>query len=124
MADELRSSMRGEVITRSDPNYETARQVWNGLIDHHPALIAHCASTADVIRAVRVARAFWPSVSVRGGGHQVAGSAVLDDALVIDLSTPGEEVSIIGVAGLTRPFAQEQPDTGLRCPVRRHPVHC
>lgn len=86
IADELRTALRGAVITRSDPEYDDARRVWNGLIDNHPAVIARCTGTADVVEAVRVARTHRPVVSVRGGGHQVAGSAVLDDALVIDLS--------------------------------------
>lgn len=86
IADELRSSMRGEVISRTDPRYDEARRVWNGLIDHRPAVIARCTGTADVVEVVRVARRHRPIVSIRGGGHQVAGSAVLDGALVIDLS--------------------------------------
>ena len=86
MAEELRASLHGEVITRADPAFDDARRVWNGLIDNHPAVIARCTGTADVVDAVRVARDHHPIVSIRGGGHQVAGSAVLDDALVIDLS--------------------------------------
>ncbi|CAL9339831.1 Mitomycin radical oxidase [Streptomyces sp. enrichment culture] len=86
MADELRSLLRGEVIDRRHPGYDEARAVWNGLIDRRPALIARCSDTADVVEAVRVAREHRPLVSIRGGGHQVAGSAVCDDGLVIDLS--------------------------------------
>jgi FAD/FMN-containing dehydrogenase len=83
----LRSALRGEVIDRSHPDYDRARRVWNGLIDRHPAVIARCADTADVVAAVGIAREHRPVVSIRGGGHQVAGSAVCDDGLVIDLST-------------------------------------
>lgn len=86
MADELRRSLRGEVIGRDHAGYDGARRVWNGLVDRHPAVIASCADVADVVEAVRVARRFRPLVSVRGGGHQVAGSGVCDDGLVIDLS--------------------------------------
>ncbi|CAL9661807.1 Mitomycin radical oxidase [Streptomyces sp. enrichment culture] len=86
MADGLRSSLRGEVIDRGHPGYDEARTVWNGLVDRRPALIARCTGTADVVEAVRVAREHRPVVSIRGGGHQVAGSAVCDDGLVIDLS--------------------------------------
>ncbi|MEV8596230.1 FAD-binding oxidoreductase [Streptomyces sp. NPDC052012] len=86
MADELRSSLRGDVIDREHPAYDEARAVWNGLIDRRPALVARCSGTADVVEAVRVAREYRPVVSIRGGGHQVAGSAVCDDGLVIDLS--------------------------------------
>lgn len=82
----LRSALRGAVIDRSHPEYDRARAVWNGIIDRSPAAIAQCIDTADVIGAVRVARRLRPVVSIRGGGHQVAGSAVCDDGLVIDLS--------------------------------------
>ncbi|MFD5659687.1 FAD-binding oxidoreductase [Streptomyces hirsutus] len=86
LADELHSSFQGEVIDRGHPGYDEARAVWNGLIDRRPALIAQCSGTADVVEAVRVARKHRPLVSIRGGGHQVAGSGVCDDGLVIDLS--------------------------------------
>jgi FAD/FMN-containing dehydrogenase len=82
----LRAQLHGHVVDRDDPRYDDARRVWNGLIDRHPTVIARCTSTADVVEAVRVARAHRPVVSIRGGGHQVAGSAVCDDGLVIDLS--------------------------------------
>jgi FAD/FMN-containing dehydrogenase len=82
----LRASLHGEVIDRHHNEYDEARRVWNGLIDRHPAVIARCAGTADVVEAVGVARRYRPTVSIRGGGHQVAGSAVADDGLVIDLS--------------------------------------
>jgi FAD/FMN-containing dehydrogenase len=86
LTERLRSSLRGEVIDRSHPGYDEARAVWNGLIDRRPAVIARCAGTADVVEAVAAAREHRPMVSIRGGGHQVAGSAVCDDGLVIDLS--------------------------------------
>jgi FAD/FMN-containing dehydrogenase len=83
---ELRDSLHGEVIDQLHPGYDPARRVWNGLIDRHPAAVARCADTADVVQAVRIARERHPTVSIRGGGHQVAGSAVCDEGLVIDLS--------------------------------------
>ncbi|GGX59115.1 FAD-binding oxidoreductase [Streptomyces minutiscleroticus] len=86
LAEQLGSSLRGEVIGRGHPGYDEARAVWNGLIDRRPALIARCSGTADVVEAVRAARTHRPLVSIRGGGHQVAGSAVCDEGLVIDLS--------------------------------------
>jgi FAD/FMN-containing dehydrogenase len=82
----LRAALRGEVIDPGHPAYDDARRVWNGLVDRRPAVIARCADPADVAAAVRMARAHRPLVSIRGGGHQVAGSAVCDDGLVIDLS--------------------------------------
>ncbi len=86
MGDALRAALRGEVIDRHHACYDEARRVWNGLIDRHPAVIARCADVADVVEAVRVARDHRPVTSIRGGGHQIAGSAVCDDGLVIDLS--------------------------------------
>jgi hypothetical protein len=86
LVEALRSRLRGQVIDRRHPEYEAARRVWNGLIDRYPAVIVRCVDTADVAAAVRVAAELRPPVSIRGGGHQVAGSAVCDDGLVIDLS--------------------------------------
>lgn len=82
----LRERLRGQVIGRGDSEYDQARRVWNGLVDRHPAIIARCAGTADVVQAVKLAAEFRPVVSIRGGGHQIAGSGVCDDGLVIDLS--------------------------------------
>lgn len=136
LVEALRASLRGEVIDREHGSYDQARAVWNGLIDRRPAAIARCADAEDVMATVRLSREHRPQVSIRGGGHQVAGSAVCDDGLVIDLSamrevaldpdartarvsggarwadvdratqahglaTPGGEVSVTGVAGLT-----------------------
>ncbi len=86
VVEALRVALRGHVIDRRHAAYDEARRVWNGLIDRRPAVIARCAGTADVVEAVRVARVHRPPVSIRGGGHQVAGSAVCDDGMVIDLS--------------------------------------
>ncbi|GAA4928521.1 FAD/FMN-containing dehydrogenase [Actinomycetospora succinea] len=82
----LRAEITGDVIDRTDHRYEEARRVWNGLIDRHPLVIARCRDVTDVVAALAVARRHRPVVSIRGGGHQVAGSAVCDDGLVIDLS--------------------------------------
>ncbi|HTY80780.1 MAG TPA: FAD-binding oxidoreductase [Candidatus Bathyarchaeia archaeon] len=84
--DGLRSRMRGAVLMPGDAGYDGARRIWNAMIDKRPALIARCAGTADVIEAVRFAAAQGCLVSVRGGGHNVAGTAVCDDGLMIDLS--------------------------------------
>jgi FAD/FMN-containing dehydrogenase len=82
----LRGSFLGEVITANDPSYDDARQIWNGQIQRRPALIARCRGVADVIAAIRFGREHDLLVAVRGGGHAVAGHAVVDDGLVIDLS--------------------------------------
>ena len=77
----------GTLIRPGDPEYDDARAVWNGMIDKRPGLIAQCAGVTDVISAVTLARENDLLVAVRGGGHNVAGTAVCDDGLVIDLST-------------------------------------
>jgi FAD/FMN-containing dehydrogenase len=86
LLEELRTSLRGEVLDRQHPGYDSARSIWNGLIDRRPGAIARCTGVADVVAAVNLAREHRPPVSIRGGGHQVAGSALCDDGLVIDLS--------------------------------------
>jgi hypothetical protein len=77
---------RGELIGADHPDYGTARAVWNGMVDRRPALIARCTGSADVAAAVRFAREHDLEIAVRGGGHNVAGTAVCDDGIVIDLS--------------------------------------
>ncbi len=82
----LRAQMRGELIQPGDESYDEARKVWNGMIDKKPALIARCASVADVVASVNFARENRILLAVRGGGHNVAGTAVADGGLVVDLS--------------------------------------
>ena len=77
---------RGQLITADHADYDTARAVWNGTVDRRPRLIARCSGTADVAAAVRFARDHDLEIAVRGGGHNVAGTAVCDDGIVIDLS--------------------------------------
>ena len=81
----LAAGMRGTCFTPTDAGYDDARIVWNGSIDRHPAIIARCCGVADVIDAVNFARANDLLVAVRGGGHNVAGNAVCDGGIVIDL---------------------------------------
>jgi FAD/FMN-containing dehydrogenase len=91
--DDLRQSVRGEVIAEADAGYDEARSVWNGVIDRRPAAVVRCTGNADVIAAIAFAREHGLPVSVRGGGHNVAGTAVADGALVLDLS-PMRNVSV------------------------------
>jgi FAD/FMN-containing dehydrogenase len=82
----LAPGFSGALLAPADAGYDAARRVWNAMVDRRPALIARCASTADVVRCVRAAAELGVAPAVRGGGHQVAGFAVCDGGLVIDLS--------------------------------------
>jgi FAD/FMN-containing dehydrogenase len=84
---QLRSSLRGQSFCPGEPGYDEARTIPNAMIDRRPAIIARCAGAADVIACVRVAREHDILVSVRGGGHSVAGKSVCDGGLMIDLSS-------------------------------------
>ncbi len=86
LVTDFKSRLQGQLLCPGDPGYDEARQVWNGMIDKRPALIARCIGTADIIDAINFARTHRLLVAVRGGGHNVAGNAVCDGGLVIDLS--------------------------------------
>jgi FAD/FMN-containing dehydrogenase len=77
---------RGRLIRAGDADYDTARAIWNGAIDRRPCLIARCIGTADVVAAVRFARDHDLEIAIRGGGHNVAGTAICNDGIVVDLS--------------------------------------
>lgn len=83
---DLTGGFKGEILLPSDGAYDSARRIWNGMIDKHPAIIARCATTSDVVRGVNFARDNRLLLAVRGGGHHIAGNALCDDGLVIDLS--------------------------------------
>src|ERR671930_1453436 len=100
-------SFTGRVIRAHDADYDDARAVWNRMIDRRPVLIARCANTDDVVRALRFGRDHDLAISIRGGGHNVTGNAVVDGGLMIDLSAmkaarvdPARRV-IVTDAGLT-----------------------
>ena len=82
----LRNNLRGGVVLAGDPEYDSARRVWNGNVDRRPALIARCSSTADVQHAVSFANTNGLLLSVRGGGHSAPGYGTNDGGMVIDLS--------------------------------------
>ena len=85
-AASLGEGFSGVVLTPDDPAYDAARAIHNGLIDKRPALIVRCSNIADVVDAVNAARAAGLEISVRGGGHNIAGKAVTEGGLMIDLS--------------------------------------
>jgi hypothetical protein len=83
---DLAAKLRGELLIRSSTGYDTARKVWNGAFDRHPALIARCTGAADVMEAVKFASNRQLLLSVRGGGHSLSGQSVCEKGLMIDLS--------------------------------------
>ena len=83
--NELRREFMGEIIVPEDPAYDEARTIFNAMIDRRPSVIAQCANVNDVVRAVCFARNLGLEIAVRGGGHSVAGKALTDKGLVIDL---------------------------------------
>ena len=82
----FRRGFRGQMLLPSDAGYDSARRIWNASIDKHPGLIVRCSDAADVVRAVKFSRANNLLVAVKSGGHNVAGRALCDDGIVIDLS--------------------------------------
>src|SRR5215469_2131692 len=84
--EDLRKSVRGAVLCPGESGYDEIRKIPNAMIDRRPAIIARCAGVADVISCVRLAREYDLLVSVRGGGHSVAGKSVCEGGLMIDLS--------------------------------------
>ncbi|MDQ6774287.1 MAG: FAD-dependent oxidoreductase, partial [Candidatus Dormibacteraeota bacterium] len=89
----LKAGLSGHLIEPGETAYENARRVWNGMIDRRPAAIARCVTESDVIRSLEVARIGGMTVAIRGGGHNVAGNAVCDGGLVVDLS-PMKEIVV------------------------------
>jgi hypothetical protein len=84
--DAFRRGFCGQVLLPGDTGYDSVRRIWNASIDKHPGLIARCSEAADVVRAVKFSRANNLLVAVKSGGHNVAGRALCDDGIVIDLS--------------------------------------
>ncbi len=84
--EEFSSAIAGRVILPTDPDYDGARRIWNASVQKRPGMVVRCRGTADVVHAVEFARANDLLVAIRGGGHNVAGRALCDDGIVIDLS--------------------------------------
>jgi FAD/FMN-containing dehydrogenase len=120
---EFKASLRGALIEPSDPNYDSARKVYNGMIDRRPRLIARCADVADVMAAVKFGREQKLLVAIRGGGHNAGGLGVCDDGLVIDLSTmnyvrvdPKKKTVLVGGGALWRDVDHATHPFGLAVP--------
>jgi FAD/FMN-containing dehydrogenase len=85
MIASLRHVLRGQILTPTDPGFDEARRVWNGMIDKHPELIIRAADAADVAPVIAFARETGLPLAIRGGGHNVAGNGTVDDGIVLDL---------------------------------------
>jgi FAD/FMN-containing dehydrogenase len=88
----LERELHGPIITPDDAEYDATRQIWNGMIDRRPALIVRCADATDVPRVIRFARGRDLELAIRGGGHNIAGSALCDAGVVLDMSSMTEVV--------------------------------
>ena len=84
--EQLKGIVKGSVLIPDEPRYDEARQIWNAMIDRRPALIVQCAEADDVAPAIAFARKNKLEISIRGGGHNIAGNALCDGALTIDFS--------------------------------------
>ena len=122
--DGFKSTIRGEVLLPADTGYEDARRIWNAMIDRRPAVIVRCSGVADIMRAVAFARDRDLAVAVRGGGHNIAGTAVCDNGLMIDLSpmtavriNPETRRAYVEPGALLSDFDHEAQAFGLATPL-------
>jgi FAD/FMN-containing dehydrogenase len=122
--DNFRAGFTGQLFTPDSPDYDGARRIWNAMIDRRPGLIARCAGAADVALAVRLAREHDLLVSVRGAGHNIAGNAVCDGGLVIDLSAmrsirvdPAARTARVGPGATLGDFDRAAQANGLATPL-------
>ena len=122
--EEFRDGLRGRSLTAADTEYDEARIIWNASADKHPAIIVQCSGTADVIDAINFSRQHEILLAVRGGGHNVAGNAVCDGGLVIDLSImnsvrvdPNSRRAQVGGGALLGDVDRETQAFGLAAPL-------
>jgi FAD/FMN-containing dehydrogenase len=85
--ENLKSKVKGEIVLPRDPTYKEVREIWNAMIERRPAVIVRCAEADDVRHAISFARENGLEISIRGGGHNIAGSALCDNGVMIDFST-------------------------------------
>ncbi len=120
----LKETLRGELLTPGSPGYDQARTIWNAMIDKRPAIIVRCAGSADVIQAVNFARKHDLLIAVRGGGHNIAGNAVCDGGIMIDLSlmksvrvNPKDKRAFVEPGATLANFDHEAQAFGLATPL-------
>jgi FAD/FMN-containing dehydrogenase len=120
----FKANLHGELIVPGDDAYDSARSVWNGMMNKYPALIARCADGADVVQSVQFGRDHQLEVAVRGGGHSFPGFSTCDGGLVIDLSRmkaiqvdPGKRVAYVQAGVTLGECIRETQKFGLAIPV-------
>jgi hypothetical protein len=120
----LREELEGDVVAPADATYDRARQVWNGVVDKYPALVAYCQSTNDVRTALSFAQGHGLPVAVRSGGHSYPGFSTCDKGIVIDLSAmrgvtvdAHRRVASVNGGALLVELDRSAQEHGLACPV-------
>jgi FAD/FMN-containing dehydrogenase len=124
VVEDFRTTLRGSLLRPGEPDYDTARSIWNAMVERRPALIARCAGTADVRACVDFARDHGLELAVRGGGHNIAGNALCDGGLVIDLTAmrgvyvdPEAHLAWVGGGATLADFDHEAQAYGLAAPL-------
>jgi len=122
--ENLKAGLRGALLMPGDDGYDQARTVWNAMIDRHPALVVRCAGVNDIRQAVNFARTHGLLLAVKGGGHNIAGNAVCDGGMLIDLSRmrsvqidPAQRVAHVEPGATLGDFDTEAQAFGLATPV-------
>jgi FAD/FMN-containing dehydrogenase len=122
--ESFKAALRGSLLSPESPEYDATRRIWNDMIDRRPALIARCASADDVVAAVRFGAEHALLMSVRGGGHNIAGHAVCDGGLMIDLSTmktvkvyPAKRIAEVAPGATLADVDRETQAHGLAVPL-------
>jgi FAD/FMN-containing dehydrogenase len=122
--DPLRAAISGVVIDPASSDYDDARKVWNAAQDRRPAVIARCASTADVVAALAYARESGLELAVRGGAHSSSGASTVDDGILIDLRQinhvtvdPAAKRAVVGGGALLSELDAATQAHGLAVPV-------
>jgi FAD/FMN-containing dehydrogenase len=120
----LKSKITGRIILPTDPSYDEVRQIWNAMIERRPALIVRCAEASDVAHAISFARESGLEISIRGGGHNIAGSSLCDNGIMIDFSTmrkvrvdAGRKRAYVEPGAILADFDEAAQSQGLATPV-------
>ena len=108
----LRARLRGSLVLPGEEGYDAARSIWNAMIDRRPALVVRCHGAADVLTALRFARDEKLLLAVRSGGHNIAGNAVCDGGLLVDLSLM-RSVRVDPISGTARVEPGDRKSTRL-----------